>query len=117
MFEVDGRSGDVAESDLASTWGLAGGHVAGSDGGDPTILDVASGEVLLSVDAKGDFQLSADDRYAYLLDQGAVPGEDAGERVVAGRVVAAVGWCHGRAQGTPSGARCGCGDGRPRSVA
>jgi hypothetical protein len=77
-FAVDWKAGTATESSLDSTWSVAGGRVATEIDHQPAIVDIESGDVLLTVDREGYFNLSPDGRYAELFnDEGEASGEDA----------------------------------------
>ena len=68
-YAVDWRAGTAEPSDVASPWEVAGGN-AGTDTGDAaTVVDVAGGDVLVTADGPGYFDLSPDGRYAQLVDE------------------------------------------------
>jgi len=72
IFEVDWKTGTAEPSDSPSAWGVADGHVvAGADGGS-AVIDVESGDVLVSSDT-GAFDLSPDGRYALLTAGAELP--------------------------------------------
>ncbi len=64
-YAVDWRSGNVTESDIASVWNVADGRVTATADRQATVVDVASGDVLVS-SSSGSFALSPDGRYALL---------------------------------------------------
>lgn len=68
-FEVDWSSGSATESDVASAWNVSNGRVATEVDGQPAVVDAASGEVILTTDGSGYFNLSPDGRYAELVNE------------------------------------------------
>jgi hypothetical protein len=80
-YVVDWRSGDVTGTDAIDPGtmpNIFGGRVVSRTGGESTVVDVATGEVLLSVAAGrgGYFELSPDGRYAMIP----APGNGSGPR-------------------------------------
>lgn len=75
VFAVDWKAGTAADSDLSSVWEVAGGRAGTEVAGQPAVVDTATGEVLISVDSVGYFDLSPDGRYAELVieEQGGTP--------------------------------------------
>lgn len=68
-YVVDWRTGTVEESDISGIASVAGGHaVSGADGAS-TVIDVATGETLLTGSGNGYFELSPDGRYATFADE------------------------------------------------
>ncbi|WP_183099880.1 hypothetical protein [Nocardioides pelophilus] len=70
IVAVDWRSGTSAESDVPSAWGVTEGRVGTEVDGNPAVVDAGNGEVLLTVDDPGYFNLSPDGRYAELVYEG-----------------------------------------------
>ncbi|MEZ0578695.1 YncE family protein [Nocardioides sp. MH1] len=69
VYAVDWRSGKVQESDLSSVWEVAGGHAGVTVAGKAAVVDTATGDVLLTADGPGYFDLSPDGRYAQLVSE------------------------------------------------
>ncbi|RHW27993.1 hypothetical protein D0Z08_06860 [Nocardioides immobilis] len=69
VFEVSWSTGTVEPSDSASAWNVNNGRVATEVDGQPAVVDAASGEVLLTTDGSGYFNLSPDGRYAEHVDE------------------------------------------------
>jgi hypothetical protein len=67
IFVVDWRAGTAERTDLSSVWEVAGGNAAVTIGGQPAVVDVESGDVLLTEESAGYFDLSPDGRYAQLV--------------------------------------------------
>jgi hypothetical protein len=66
-YAVDWKAGTAEPSDIASPWEVAGGHAGTESDGDPAVIDIAEGDVLVSADGAGYFDLSPDGRYAQLV--------------------------------------------------
>ncbi|KAA1425638.1 hypothetical protein [Nocardioides antri] len=64
-YAVDWRSGEVSESDIPSVWNVAAGRVTATVDGESAVVDVATGDVLVS-SGSGSLVLSPDGRYAAL---------------------------------------------------
>lgn len=69
VYAVDWRDGTVDEADLDTVWEIAGGRTAADSGGGPAVVDVVSGDVLVTADGPGYFDLSPDGRFAQLVDE------------------------------------------------
>jgi hypothetical protein len=67
IFAVDWRSGTAERSDLSGVWEVAGGHAGVEVRGQPSVVDISTGDTLVSVDSDGYFDLSPDGRYAQLV--------------------------------------------------
>lgn len=70
IVAVDWKSGTSAESDVPSAWGVTEGRVGTEVDGKPAVVDAGNGDVLLTVDDPGYFNLSPDGRYAELVYEG-----------------------------------------------
>ena len=68
-YAVDWRAGTAEPSDVGGVWEIAGGRVGTEVGGKPAVVDIAEGDVLLTVDGPGYLDLSPDGRYAQLVDE------------------------------------------------
>lgn len=66
---VDWEDGTVTESDLDSLWEVGGGRMATEgDGAPAAVVDLATGEELLTADGPGSFDLSPDGRYVQFVE-------------------------------------------------
>lgn len=72
-YAVNWRTGDVQETDAVSSGipGVQGGRIS-SYSGPASVIDVATGETLLTVPDKGYFNLSPDGRYAMFSSEDAL---------------------------------------------
>lgn len=79
VFAVDWEDGTVTESDLDTLWEVGGGRMATEgDGGAASIIDLATGEDVLTADGPGYFDLSPDGRYAQLVEEDVFDAEPGG---------------------------------------
>lgn len=69
VYAVNWAAGTSAPSDSPSAWNVNGGRVGTEVDGNPAVIDAATGDVLLTVDGSGYFNLSPDGRYAELVDE------------------------------------------------
>jgi hypothetical protein len=77
VFAVDWRSGEATEIDDVSTvWEAHGGYFGDYRDGKPVVVDVRTGDVVLTGPPVGYFEISPDGRYAGLVDE---EGEGGGE--------------------------------------
>jgi len=79
-YAVDWRAGTAARSDIPTVWNVSGGRVATDVDDKPAIVDAATGDVVLTVDRTGYFNLSPDGRYAELVKGGDEPRSGPVER-------------------------------------
>jgi hypothetical protein len=71
IFAVDWAAGTAVESELDSAWDVVDGRTATTVDGQAAVVDVETGDVLLTADAPGYFQLSPDGLHAELVDEDA----------------------------------------------
>jgi hypothetical protein len=69
IYDIDWKAGTAEPSDTPSAWSVTNGRVAAEVGGQPAVVDVATGDVIFTVDEPGYFNLSPDGRYAELFNE------------------------------------------------
>ena len=77
-FDVDWQAGTAEPSD-APSGDVVNGRVATEVDGQPAVVDAATGDVILTVDEEGYFNLSPDGRYAELFNEEEAVSEDESE--------------------------------------
>ncbi len=83
VFAVEWRTGAVAPAEgVPSASNIADGRAAGMVNGQPAVLEVASGEAILSVDGSGYFELSPDGEHAMLVPEDDGAGTGGGDAAV-----------------------------------
>lgn len=76
IYDVDWKAGTAEPSDTPSAWNVVNGRVAAETDGQPSVIDVATGDVIFTVDEEGYFNLSPDGRYAELFNEEGEVSED-----------------------------------------